>query len=455
MFWTVVRKEILSQVLSIRFSVSVILALLFLIPSTYILATDYGWDVQDRGAKAGFDGSGTWYMLHREIPPLRILATGLDKELSLTSGSPTHKGPEFNNDRQFVHNPLRYLFSQLDFVFFVNIVGGLMTFIFIYDAVSGEKQAQTLRLVMTSAIKRPTFLLAKFLGGYASFVISLAPGLVGGALVIYLHPDVAFGPSEWRTAAFLVSVSLLYFAAFCMLGLFISCITATPKTTLTALMMLWVILVLVIPNFSPFLAAKLRPAQSLYDAQKQSSGLINALRQSAQTKREAFMQQHGGEWDALSEEKKQEARRLWRKEYRRPLMNLTAGEIAKLKRGFINDMQAQVKVSHYISFISPSAALTYLAGDIARTGLETERHFRRAVFRYRGEYMAHVDRYIERTGDYGRLRTVDPDDSPPFDYHELSVAQVIAAHLPRVMVLILYTVLCFFGAQVAFIRAQL
>ena len=241
-----------------------------------------------------------------------------------------------------------------------------------------------------------------------------------------------------------------------MLGLFVSCVTQIPKTTLTALMTLWVLLVLVIPNFSPFLAAKLRPVQSLYDVQKQSMALKNALGQLAREKTDTFIQAHGGDWEALGEDKKEEARQIWKEVYRRELMNLTTKEIAKLKLEFINGMESQVRVSHYISFVSPSAALTYLASDIARTGLESGRHFRRAVFRFRNQYLKRIDQYIEKTQDYSRLRNLrKEDDTPPFEYRELSLSQAISAHLPRIMVLVLYLVLFFFGAQIAFIRTQL
>ena len=40
MLLTLVRKEILSQILNIRFYVSFALAFLFLIPATYVLTTD-------------------------------------------------------------------------------------------------------------------------------------------------------------------------------------------------------------------------------------------------------------------------------------------------------------------------------------------------------------------------------------------------------------------------------
>ena len=224
MIWTLIRKEMLDQILSVRFFVSFALALLFLIPTTYMLATDYGWLHQEMGPllKKGFynpPGYGS-YWLNRDIPTLRVLATGLDDELSLRSRNRSTSGPDFNN-RKFVHNPLPYLFSQLDFVFFINIVGSLLAFAFTYDAISGERQQGTLRLMMTNPIPRAIFLLSKFLGSYLSFIISLLPALVGVAFVLYFHPDVNFRTSDWGATGFLFLLALLYLAIFFMLALFV------------------------------------------------------------------------------------------------------------------------------------------------------------------------------------------------------------------------------------------
>ena len=146
MIWTLIEKEARDQILSIRFTISLMLGLLFLVPSTYMLASEYGQLRRELGprGKIGSDG-GPWYYLYRDVPALQVLATGLDTELSLQSVSMVTTGPQFGED-QFVQNPIRYLFSKLDFVFYINIVGSLMAFAFTYDAISGERERGTLRL---------------------------------------------------------------------------------------------------------------------------------------------------------------------------------------------------------------------------------------------------------------------------------------------------------------------
>ena len=447
----------LDQMLSIRFSISLILALLFLIPSTYMLASDHGWLIREWGPREPFEIHPRWhdiYLTNRSIPSLQVLAVGLGEELSLRGSASVNRGDSgsFQNSFQFVHNPLRYLLSHLDFVFFINTIGSLMAFAFTYDAISGERQGGTLRLMMTQPIPRPLFLLSKFLGSFLSFVITLVPALTGVVLVLYLHPDVSFRMSDWGAAGLLFVMAMLYLAVVFMLGLFVSCVTKEPKTTLAALLMLWVILVLVIPNASPLLASKLRPVRSVYEIQIQMDALRRALRQRFEDERKD--PRNGRDWNVLTPSERETL--IQREQAQRhQMMRLNAGEVAKIRGAFVNEIEGQAKLSQYLSLISPSAGLTYLASDIAQTGLFSEWDFRRAFFRYRRQYVEYMDRYIKETGDYERMQKIDKDLSPPFEYRELTPSQAVAAYLPHSMMLVFYCALFSLGAQIAFSRTQL
>lgn len=460
MFWTIIEKEIREQMSSLRFAISLLLAFLFLVASVYMLASDSSWSRRliFTGYKLKehlYTNLHSWYWVTRDVPTLRILATGLDENFSLSSSSTIRNGPRFQNNRNFVHNPNRYLFSQLDFVFFINIVGSLLAFVFTFDAISGERHRGTLRLVMANPIPRGLFLLAKFLGSYLSFLLTLLPALIGVILVLYLHPDVNLHASDWWTTLFLFLLALLYVCAFFMLGLFVSCITKNPKTTLTALMMLWVILVLVVPNFSPLLASKLFSIQSAHEVEAQIGALERDIYQQEYVKKaEDFMREHGEDWEALSEQEKEALNQIWF-ECERKIMNMQVREGIQIRESFINEIEAQTKLSQTLSFISPSAVFVFLTSDVAQTGIQSERNFRRDVLRYRHQYAEHVNRYIEETGDYEIYRRIPKATPPDFVHRELSVSQVIDTHLPYFVMLVLYPFLFFFGAQMAFIRSEL
>ena len=459
MFWTLIKKEIHDHILSARFAVSMILALIFLIGSTVMLAMDGTWAGRQlyTGYKLKdylYTNKYSWYWMNRDLPTLRVLATGLDEELSLNANSEAAMGPQFENNRQFVNNPNRYLFSQLDFVFFFNIVGSLLAFVFTYDAISGEYRRGTLGLVLINSISRPLLLATKFVGSYLSLITSLLPALVSVILILYLMPNIHLRPSDWVATLFLFFLALLYLSVFCALGLFGSCLTKHPKTTLTLLMALWVITVLVIPNFSPFLAADLRPTPTVYEVHENIRRLSGDIWQQSHEEVEAFIQEHGGDPAALSDAEKQTINEI-RAKAERKQMNLSVGNAAEIRQDFINAVEAQADMNLSISLISPSAAFVYLATDVANTGILSEWNFRRAVIRYRSQYAEHVNSYIEETGDYEILQRILKADPPNFVPPKFFLPDVIATHSKLLLVLLLYNVVFFFAGQVAFIRRPL
>ena len=88
MTWTLIKKEMLDQILSIRFTVSLVLALLFLIASTYMLSTDSSWSRRQlfTGFKLKehlYTNKYSWYWLTRDIPSLRVLVTGPQRKLNV------------------------------------------------------------------------------------------------------------------------------------------------------------------------------------------------------------------------------------------------------------------------------------------------------------------------------------------------------------------------------------
>ena len=459
MFWTLMKKEIHDHILSARFAVSMILALIFLIGSTAMLAMDKTWAGRQlyTGYKLKdylYTNKYSWYWMNRDLPTLRILATGLDEELSLNANSEAIAGPQFENNRQFVNNPNRYLFSQLDFVFFFNVIGSLLAFVFTYDAISGEYRRGTLRLVLINSVSRPLLLTAKFVASYLSLITSLLPALISVILLLYLMPNVNLRPSDWTATLFLFLLALLYLSVFCALGLFGSCLTRHPKTTLTTLMALWVVLVLVIPNFSPFLAAYLRPIPTVYEVHENMRRLSGDIQQQSREEIEAFIQAHGGDITTLSDAEKQTIDEI-RAKAERKQMNLSVGKAAEIRQDFINKVEAQADMNLSISLISPSAAFVFFAADIANTGILSEWNFRRSVVRYRHQYAEHVNRYIEETGDYEILQRILKADPPNYIPPEFFLPDVISMHFNLLVALVLYNVVFFFAGQVMFIRRPL
>ncbi len=152
-----------------------------------------------------------------------------------------------------------------------------------------------------------------------------------------------------------------------------------------------------IPNFSPFLAAYLRPTSTVYEVHENIRRLSMDIRQQSREAVEEFIHEHGGDLTALSDAEKQTIDKI-RAKAERKQMDLSVGKAAEIRQDFINKVEAQADMNLSISLISPSAAFVYLATDVANTGILSEWNFRRSVIRYRRQYAEHVNNYIEETG---------------------------------------------------------
>ena len=62
-----------------------------------------------------------------------------------------------------LNNPYLHLFSQIDLVFIFQVVLSLLSLLFAYDAIAGDWETGTLRLVLSHPIGRGKVLLAKYI----------------------------------------------------------------------------------------------------------------------------------------------------------------------------------------------------------------------------------------------------------------------------------------------------
>ena len=108
-----------------------------------------------------------------------------------------------------------------------------------------------------------------------------------------------------------------------------------------------------------------------------------------------------------------------------------------LAEDYRNRFNRLVTVSRNITRISPAAAFTFLATDITGTGMADERRLKRAVLQYK-----------DILWDWD-----EKGDRPDFGYQRSSVKEVLdQGGLSNCLILILFNILFFAGAHVAFLR---
>lgn len=291
MLLTLIQKEILHHILSVRF-VALLLMCLLLIPLTLSInyqnyrqnLVDYQESVKlanieetKMNPKMPLEPELEVSKLFLKPTPLSVFANGLADAL------PSYLGMTRNGVTQgppaLVSEPLSYLLGHLDFLFVVGTVFSLLALLFTFDAVAGEREAGTLRITLANALPRDLFLWSKLIGGSLVFVVPFLVSFLFGLLLLVSQGFPLGEPDIFPRVLSLTLAALLYIGVFFAVGPVISTYLDSAKTALIVAFTVWVFAVLIAPRLG-FVAAKfIEPtptSQSVYLEKTASRENFNA-----------------------------------------------------------------------------------------------------------------------------------------------------------------------------------
>ena len=454
-----VSKEIRAHVLSYRFAVSFILLFVLIVSSVQLIALNYdrqlaGFAESQRAQKEklaegtdfrSFQWSG--YTVDRRPNPLSVFAMGLEKEMAR---SVTVSGfAESKLGRSKYPNPLFVLFPAPDLLYIVNIVASLLAILFAFDAVCGEQEEGTLKLLMANSVPRHLVLLAKWIGGYIALIVPFLLSLGVALFFALLTTDLSFTGSEWARLGAMVAVSALYISVFYLLGLMVSTLVHRSATSLVVNFLVWVLLVLVVPNTAPIVARAIAPVPS--------AGVLGGQRQAIQR----------SAWEGM---RPQRGQRLSNEERQKRLDETQArvrDQTAKLVSDYMQRVDRQISVGVVLARFSPSASYVYATAGLAGAGLDSFGDLRQYIQRYREEFSSRVreiaaarQRQAESAADASERQEimnapVVPDDLPRFSPGGQSLGLAITSGQVDLVVLLLLNVGFFLGAYSGFLRYDL
>ena len=113
-------------------------------------------------------------LIDRPPNPLSIFNVGLDKQLG--NQVEIYHGFVPTLWDAAIHgsdNPIMDIFSSIDIIFIFEVVLSLLALIFAYDALAGEYEGGTLRLVLTHPVGRGHILLAKYMSAMLCLLVPL------------------------------------------------------------------------------------------------------------------------------------------------------------------------------------------------------------------------------------------------------------------------------------------
>ena len=457
MLWHIIRKEIVSHVLSLRFAVAFILMILLVFLSFFVSVNEYERNTNDYNERSRTHDRDLKQMLDQEdirnsfrslfdregrydaipVSPLSWIGQGLQ---------PSYPS-SLNTRRRFytrsysvdtLRNPLRGFLRIPDFVYIVNVVLSFLGILFMFDSVCGEKESGTLRLVLSNPLPRHTLLLGKWIGGYVVLVTPLLLAAVGG-LVYARSAGGAFTAAQTGRVAALIAVALLYAAVFFNIGLAVSAMTKRPPTALLICLAIWVFGILVVPNMAPVTAKILEPTPPLAAIQAEKRAVDREIRiKSRRLTLTSGELPYGKSIEDARHELELEGAR--RKE--------------QLDRYYKDSRKKQMNLAETFGRLSPSACWTYAALALAGTGPDAYAKLEEAGVGLAAEFNR-ASQAIEqdlRSRSSEDMLPIRFEDIPSLQIRPLSAAEALKSALNDVLILLILCVVFFMLAFTCFLR---
>ena len=257
---TLIRRELLDNLMTFRFAAAVFIILLLVVAVTGVLIQDYERRLESyntsveshrqqlRKRPTYSPGLARLYV-DRPPNPLSLFNVGLDKRLGNKIQVSHWFVPSLwdakmdSSDNSFLN-----IFSSIDIVFIFEVVLSLLALIFAYDALAGERERGTLRLVLTHPVRRGHILLAKYISAMLCLLVPLLIGLLLAVMLLTTSTSISLSTDDFLSIGGIVLLSLVYLSVFYLIGLLISAVTRRTGTALMLSMFVWGFLVLVYPN---------------------------------------------------------------------------------------------------------------------------------------------------------------------------------------------------------------
>ncbi len=376
---TIIIREFLEHIKSLQFYILVLVSTILFSISGWVATNDYqeqvaGYNENMASLKAGPSTMIT--SCYRKPNPLLFLASGNSKTLS-NGVMLSPKG----NIREGETGELNYrmpIVPELDWTFIIKIVFSLYVILLSFNAISGEKESGTLRIIAANPVQRGKIVLGKYLSIVLTLLIPLT---LGGILCLLIEsfyiPDVLTFGSLMRVLLMLF-LALVYLSLFIFLGIFVSSLIHRSSLSLLVLLAVWIFFGFIVPNISGILAEKLAAIPSEFETSQQMGPMmqqevwarIASITERAEQGEFETKEQILEETDQAFEEAQEKVRQYY--------------------TNFDNAMLQRTVTARTIARLSPSALFQYAAEGIAASGHLRQQHFIDDVRAFSTVYDAYV-----------------------------------------------------------------
>jgi ABC-type transport system involved in multi-copper enzyme maturation permease subunit len=364
---------------------------------------------------------------HSQMMPFELKILNQKEDISGEAGYETL------SKREYVNKPA---FFSTDLTFIVQFLLSFFAIILAFNATTGEKEAGTLRLILSNSVKRSDYLIVKYISALITVGLPMVFSLILSMVLLGISSNVPLSLSMFFELFIFSLLSLLYLSTFILIGLFCSVFSQSSKKSLVLCLLFWIFLVVILPK-SPGLFLSLKhfdvPTSEQIEklAENASQDTINKYKQEMLSARQ-------------DEEKLQ------------AVMQEGLEEMFKVKQD-VFDYYLQRKVSavlelRKVNLVSPASLFEYASASIAGTGIA---HFQDFWMQARQFGNGFIDFVKQISGEKGTTSTsyinvgsiiskhIDFNSVPKFEEKDIKSGERIKNALPYIGLLVLYNLLLF------------
>ncbi len=502
--WLVIQREFVSNVLTSRFMIGIVVCLLSTAVAVFVQVDDYekrltGYNTAVREAETE---AQTWELYskikpkaHRKPNPLGIFNVGTENfganTVTVELGKPIF---EFNfpiwaapTQKRGSDNPFLAMFLTVDVIFIFKFVLSALAILFAYNTISGEREDGTLKLVLSNAIPRDTIVFGKYLGGMLSLFPIVLMSLIVALLIAFSSPVIAFDGNDILHIVAIFGVSLLYVSTWYLLGLVLSVWTRQAATTLILSMFIWVILTSVHSNVVAFAVEKFpplpvkheftffQPAAEVWeqfrkerDAYRKQRGYED-LQKSISWEPETILRlvntssMSGGYFIVESYEVTNVSKAdttIFQEilGYQEQLRVEAADKAEKILNKPAEERERNAKFADALSRISFADTYHFAVGTIAGTDRQRYNDFIESSRAYKREIVAYLKdkkAFSSRAWFSNDKGNAELTDLPVFQHRRLSISESLSRASMDILILLAWNIVLFMVAYVSFLRYDL
>jgi ABC-type transport system involved in multi-copper enzyme maturation permease subunit len=477
MWKTIAEKELRDHLQSTRFLVAASVSTILIVMSVWLGITHYKARVAqyEQGVQMMLDLASqqtNWNMVTaaawRHPDPMEILSNGVNSDIGRYSDIGSYRGVRLVRS-EYSEDPMLAAFQFLDPTFVVLIVLSLIAILFTYNAINGEKESGTLKLVFANRISKAEYILGKLIGSWLAILAPVLISFLLGALLLILL-GTGFTASHWGRYAFFVLETVLYATCFMLLGVFVSALTHRSSVSFLVLLVIWICAVLIVPKAATMLAGQAVPVATTDEIE---SRLASFTTQSWADFSQDMMKRSRERFKDVKDmkpEDRQQAFANYQKESetkRKEMDQKISDYTSRLYEDYYNQKSRQELLAFSLAKISPASQFQLATMKLAGTDVALKKRYEDAMKEYKTKY----GNYVSQKGggmfsirmSAGRGSTsgsmtgpadtkVNISEMPRFNDPEYSFGAAVTSAMFDLGLLALFNVLAFVGAFVAFLR---